>query len=144
MKKMLTEWRQFLKEQEMSQEDFRKIQVGKYAEVMKKLFAEDQALLKGPDAEHVRGTLALEGFTTFIGMVMKIQPDLDVEKMVEMYKNDDDAVVKKTMEILPQIVERYDDRPEDYFEDLDYVMRLKEFHNLAASNSLLSMERYYE
>ena len=48
MKKMLTEWRQFLKEQEMSQEEFRKMQVGKYAEVMKKLFAKDQALLKGP------------------------------------------------------------------------------------------------
>jgi len=141
MKKMLTEWRQYLKEQEMSQEDFRKIQVGKYAEGMKKLFAEDQALLKGPDAADVRGTLALEGFTTFIGMVMKLQPDLDVAKMVEMYKNDNDAVVKKTMEILPQIAERYDDRPEDYLEDRDYIMRLKEFHDLAASNSFLSMER---
>lgn len=143
MKKLLTEWRQFLKEQEqeMSQEDFRKMQVGKYAEIMKELFAKDQALLKGPDAADVRGTLALEGFTTFIGMVMKLQPDLDVEKMVEMYKNDDDAVVKKTMEILPQIAERYDDRPEDYLEDSDYIMRLKEFHNLAASNVFLSMER---
>ena len=141
MKKLLTEWRQFLKEQEMSQEDFRKMQVGKYAEIMKELFAKDQALLKGPDAADVRGTLALEGFTTFIGMVMKLQPDLDVEKMVEMYKNDDDAVVKKTMEILPQIAERYDDRPEDYLEDSDYAMRLKEFHDLAAPNRFLSMER---
>ena len=143
---MLTEWRQFLKEQEMSQEEFRKMQVGKYAEVMKKLFAKDQALLKGPDAADVRGTLALEGFTTFIGMAMKLESELegselDVEKTVEMYKNDHDAVVKKTMEILPQIAERYDDRPEDYLEDRDYIMRLKEFHDLAASNVFLSMER---
>ena len=141
MKKLLTEWRQFLKEQEMSQEDFRKMQVGKYAEIMKELFAKDQALLKGPEGADVRGTRALEGFTTFIGMAMKLQPDLDVEKMVEMYKNDDDAVVKKTMEILPQIAEKYDDLPEDYLEDRDYIMRLKEFHNLAAPNRFLSMER---
>ena len=140
MKKLLNEWRQFLKEQEMSQEDFRKMQVGKYAEVMKKLFAEDQALLKGPDAADVRGTLALQGFTTFIGMVMKLQPELDVAKMVEMYKNDDDAVVKKTMEILPQIAEKYDDLPEDYLEDSDYALRLKVMHDLAAPNRFLSMD----
>ena len=140
MKKLLNEWRQFLKEQEMSQEDFRKMQVGKYAEVMKKLFAEDQALLKGPDAADVRGTLALQGFTTFIGMVMKLQPELDVAKMVEMYKNDDDAVVKKTMEILPQIAEKYDDLPEDYLEDRDYALRLKAMHDLAAPNRFLSMD----
>ena len=136
MKKLLTEWRQFLKEQEqeMSQEDFRKMQVGKYAEVMKKLFAEDQALLNGPEGADVRGSRALEGFTTFIGMAMKLQPDLDVEKMVEMYENDDDAVVKKTMEILPQIAEKYDDLPEDYLEDSEYAVRLKQFHDFAAPN----------
>jgi len=141
MKKLLIEWRQFLNEQEMSQEDFRKVQVDKYAEVMKKLFAEDQALLKGPNGGDMRGTMALEGFTTFIGMAMKLQPELDAEKMVEMYQNDDDAVVKKTMEILPYIAARHDDRPEDGLTDFDYAARLQEMHDLAATNRFLSMEK---
>jgi hypothetical protein len=116
MKNMLTEWRQFLKEEEMSQKD-------KYMKVMDQLFAEDQVRLSEPDGSDVRGTRVLDGFTSFIGMAMKIQPNLDVEKTVEMYKNDYKAAREKVEEILPQIIDinnsiRPSADPEDVVEDL--------------------------
>jgi len=116
MKKMLTEWRQFLKEEEMSQKD-------KYMKVMDQLFAEDQVRLSKPDGSDVRGTLVLDGFTAFIGMAMKLQPELDVEKMVKMYENDYKAAREKVEEILPQIIDIYNSTnpsadPKDVVEDL--------------------------
>ena len=120
MKKMLTEWRQFLKEQEMSQED-------KYMKVMDQLFAEDQVRLSKPDGSDVRGTMVLDGFTAFIGMAMKLQPELDVEKMVKMYENDYKAAREKVEEILPQIIEIYGSAdPEDVVDELRSKAAMRE------------------
>ena len=114
MKKMLTEWRQFLKEEGMDQKD-------KYIKVMDQLFAEDQERLSKPDGFDVRGTMVLDGFTAFVGMAMKLQPDLNTTKMVKMYENDDKTVREKVEEILPQIIEIYGSRdPEEVVEELRF------------------------
>ena len=142
MKKLLNEWRQFLKEQEMSQEDFRKMQVGKYAEAMNDLLDQDRSDLKNSKfPEDIVGTFALSGFATLVGLAMKYIPN-QVDDFIERYKKDPKVATEDVLAIsLPELADLdFKFIGPGYYDDSHYTDRLSNYYNKARESGKIEMD----
>lgn len=139
---MLTEWRQFLKEQEMSQEDFRKMQVGKYAEAMNDLLDQDRIdLEQSKFREDIVGTFALSGFATLVGLAMEYIPN-QVDDFIARYEKDPKVATEDILAIsLPKLAD-LDFKfigPVDY-DDSHYTDRLSNYYDKAKESGKIKMD----
>ena len=159
MKKMLTEWRQFLKEQEMSQEDFRKMQVGKYAEAMNDLLDQDRKEISqflkqkrtkdyklGRSLESddvidfgIEGTDALDGFGALIGLAIKFIPN-QVDDFIAKYKKDPKGVAEDILAVsLPKLADNdFEYIGPGYYDDSHYTEKLMDYSDKARRSGKIS------
>ena len=139
---MLTEWRQFLKEQEMSQEDFRKIQVGKYAEAMNDLLDQDRSDLDlSGFPEEIVGTFALRGLATLVGLAMEYIPN-QVDDFIARYKKDPEVATEDVLAIsLPKLADLdFKFIGPVYYDDSHYADRLSNYYNKARESGKIKMD----
>lgn len=142
MKKLLTEWRQFLKEQEMSQKEFTEMQVGKYAEAMNDLLDQDRSDLKKSEfPEEIVGTFALSGFATLVGLAMEYIPN-QVDDFIERYKKDPKVATEDILAIsLPKLAELdFKFIGPGYYDDSHYTDRLSNYYDKARESGKIAMD----
>ena len=137
MKKMLTEWRQFLKEQEMSQEDFRKMQVGKYAEAMNDLLDQDRSeLAKTEYPDELNNTVGLSGFGTLVGLVMKFIPN-QLDDFIAKYEKDPKGATEDVLAVsLPRLADLdYKLIGPEYYDDSYHAGKLVDYYQKARESA---------
>lgn len=139
---MLTEWRQFLKEQEMSQEDFRKMQVGKYAEAMNDLLDQDRSeLAKTEYPDEILGTFVLDGFTTLVGLAMEYIPN-QVDDFIAKYEKDPKGATEDVLAVsLPRLADLdYKIIGPEYYDDSHYTQKLMDYYDKASKSEKIAMD----
>ena len=139
---MLIEWRQFLKEQEMSQKEFTEMQVGKYAEAMNDLLDQDRSDLKKSEfPEEIVGTFALSGFATLVGLAMEYIPN-QVDDFIERYKKDPKVATEDILAIsLPKLADLdFKFIGPVYYDDSHYADRLSNYYNKARESGKIKMD----
>ena len=142
MKKLLNEWRQYLKEQEMSQEDFRKMQVGKYAEAMNDLLDQDRSdLTKSEFPEEIVGTFALSGFATLVGLAMEYIPN-QVDDFIAKYEKDPKGATEDVLAVsLPRLADLdYKFIGPEYYDDSHYTQKLMDYYDKARKSRKIKMD----
>lgn len=139
MKKLLTEWRQFLKEQEqeMSQEDFRKMQVDKYAEAMNDLLDQDRSeLAKTEYPDELKNTVGLSGFGTLVGLVMKFIPN-QLDDFIAKYEKDPKGATEDVLAVsLPKLADSdFKYIGPGYYDDSHYTEKLEDYYYKARKSA---------